>query len=190
MERATSCLVALAAFAMPKVSLIDGFNATEGEGPRHGRRVPLGTIIAGTDAVAVDAVAAAIMGFEPMEIAYLRLAQATGLGTADLPAITIVGDPISRPRRFRRHPADPLLRLAGAGSSLSRGAPASALRNRPRSPPRANRGTETDRCALAMTVLACPTAAASAASPASCSRLWRTAPGGAPARGDHRPALG
>ena len=55
----------------------------------------------------------AVMGFEPMEIAYLRLAQATGLGTADLAAITIVGDPISRvPRRFRRHSADPLLRLA------------------------------------------------------------------------------
>jgi uncharacterized protein (DUF362 family) len=116
-ERATSCLVALAAFAMPRISLIDAFCATEGEGPRHGRRARLGTIIAGTDAIAVDAVAAAVLGFEPMEIAYLRLAHATGLGKADFAAITIVGDPIRRPRRFRRHSADPLLRLAGAGST-------------------------------------------------------------------------
>ena len=83
-ERATDGLITLAAFLMPTVSLIDGFVAAEGEGPRHGRRAPLGTIIAGTDAVAVDAVAAAAMGFEPLEIAYLRLAQAMGLGTADL----------------------------------------------------------------------------------------------------------
>ncbi|MGC8642374.1 MAG: DUF362 domain-containing protein [Isosphaeraceae bacterium] len=116
-ERATSCLVALAAFALPRISLIDAFHASEGEGPRHGRRVPLRTIIAGTDAVAVDAVAAAVLGFEPVEIAYLRLAQATGLGKADLSAITIVGDPIARPRRLRRHSADRLLRLAGAGSA-------------------------------------------------------------------------
>jgi uncharacterized protein (DUF362 family) len=112
-ERATSGLVALASFCMPRVSLIDGFVASEGEG----RRVRLCTIIAGTDPVAVDAVAAAVLGFDPMEIAYLRLAQATGLGRADLADITIIGDPIRRPRRFRRHPADPLLRLAGAGST-------------------------------------------------------------------------
>ena len=101
-------------FLMPAVSLIDGFVAAEGEGPRHGRRAPLGTIIAGTDAVAVDAVAAAVMGFEPLEIAYLRLAQAMGLGTADPDAITIVGDPITPSRRLPP-PLRPtgLLRLAG-----------------------------------------------------------------------------
>ena len=98
-ERATDGLVALAAVLMPTVSLIDGFVAAQGDGPRHGRRASLRTIIAGTDAVAVDAVAAAVMGFEPLEIAYLRLAQARGLGTADLGAIAIVGDPISPPRR-------------------------------------------------------------------------------------------
>ncbi len=112
-ERATDGLITLAAFLMPTVSLIDGFVAAEGEGPRHGRRAPLGTIIAGTDAVAVDAVAAAVMGFEPLEIAYLRLAQAMGLGTADRSSITIVGDPLSSSRSFRRHSSDRLLRLSG-----------------------------------------------------------------------------
>jgi len=114
-EHATSSLVALAALMMPRVSLIDGFAAMEGEGPRHGRRLALGTVIAGTDPVAVDAVAASIMGFEPREIAYLRQAETMGLGTADLSAITIVGDPISASRRrFRRHSSDRLLRFAGS----------------------------------------------------------------------------
>ena len=35
------------------------------KGPRHGTPIRLGTVIAGTDPVAVDAVAAAVMGFDP-----------------------------------------------------------------------------------------------------------------------------
>jgi hypothetical protein len=55
------------------------------------------------------------MGIPPMEVSYLRHAHAMGVGTADLSAITIVGDPISgKPRRIRRHSSDPLLRLAGS----------------------------------------------------------------------------
>ncbi len=115
-ERSTSLLVALAAFMKPRVSLIDGFDAMEGDGPRHGRHRSLGTVIAGTDPVAVDAVAASIMGFDPREIAYLRQAEINGLGTADLSAITVVGDTVTAPRRFRRHSADPLLRLVSCSA--------------------------------------------------------------------------
>jgi hypothetical protein len=64
--------------------------------------------------VAVDAVAASIMGFEPMQIAWLREAHRLRLGTADLSEISIIGDPPSPSRRiFRRHSSDPLLRIAG-----------------------------------------------------------------------------
>ena len=109
-ERATDRLVELAGLLLPRFSLIDGFSGMQGEGPRYGSRVPLGTVIAGNDAVAVDAVAASLMGFEPMEIGYLRQAQAMGLGTADLSAITVVGDPMSQlRRRFRRHAHRPAL---------------------------------------------------------------------------------
>ena len=84
----------------------------------------LGTVIAGTDPVAVDAVAASIMGFEPREIAYLRQAEIMGLGTADLAAITILGDPVSASRhRFRRHSLDPLLRLVSSSAARETGAP-------------------------------------------------------------------
>jgi hypothetical protein len=56
-----------------------------------------------------------------MEIGYLRQAQAMGLGTADLSAITVVGDPMSQlRRRFRRHATDRLLRLARSPGSAVR----------------------------------------------------------------------
>jgi uncharacterized protein (DUF362 family) len=97
-------LVALCTLVKPHVSVVDGFLAMEGEGPRHGRAIRLGTAIAGTDAVAVDAVAAAVMGFDPLEIGYLHYLQEAGMGVANLDAITVVGDPIERVRkRCARH---------------------------------------------------------------------------------------
>jgi uncharacterized protein (DUF362 family) len=97
-------LVSLCARVRPHIAIVDGFRGMSGEGPRHGHAVRLGTAIAGTDPVAVDAVAAATMGFEPGEIGYFQYAAEAGLGVADLQAITVVGDPIARVRRqFARH---------------------------------------------------------------------------------------
>jgi uncharacterized protein (DUF362 family) len=88
-------LVALSRVAKPQISVVDGFVAMHREGPRHGTPIRLGTVVAGVDAVAVDAVAAAVMGFDPMRIGYLKQAQEAGLGVANLDEITIVGDPLA-----------------------------------------------------------------------------------------------
>ena len=50
--------------------------------------------VSSADQVAIDAVAAKLMGFEPLSIRYLRLAQDQGLGTADPHEIELVGDSI------------------------------------------------------------------------------------------------
>jgi uncharacterized protein (DUF362 family) len=92
-------LVALARATKPHVSVVDGFVAMHREGPRHGTPTALRTVVAGTDAVAVDAVAAAVMGFDPRQIGYLVHAAQAGLGVADIDAITVVGDPIAAVRR-------------------------------------------------------------------------------------------
>ncbi len=92
-------LVALSALVKPQISVVDGFVAMHREGPRHGTPIKLGTIVAGTDPVAVDAVAAAVMGFDPLRIGYLKYAQEAGLGLADPAAISLVGDPLSEVRR-------------------------------------------------------------------------------------------
>jgi uncharacterized protein (DUF362 family) len=92
-------LVALSKVVKPHLSIVDGFIGMHREGPRHGTPLPLGVVIAGTDAVAVDAVAAAVMGFNPLRIGYLAYAEAAGLGSTCLDQMTIVGDPISSVRR-------------------------------------------------------------------------------------------
>jgi uncharacterized protein (DUF362 family) len=92
-------LVALSRRARPHLSIVDGWVGMHREGPRHGTPMALGVVVAGTDAVAVDAVAAAIMGFEPSQVGYLHYAHQAGLGVADLGRIRVLGDPIARVRR-------------------------------------------------------------------------------------------
>lgn len=87
-------LVRLGEAVRPHLSVVDGFVGMHGEGPRHGSPIRLRTVIAGTDPVAVDAVSAAVMGFDPMEIGHIALADAAGLGVGDLDRITVVGDPV------------------------------------------------------------------------------------------------
>jgi uncharacterized protein (DUF362 family) len=97
-------LVAVLRRVLPQISVVDGFVGMDREGPRRGRPVPLRTVIAGTDAVAVDAVACAVMGFDPGRVGYLQAAQRAGLGVADLARITVVGDSIESVRRpFASH---------------------------------------------------------------------------------------
>lgn len=92
-------LVALARQTKPHLAVVDGFVGMHREGPRHGTPIKLGTVIAGTDAVAVDAVAAAVMGFDPRSIGYLVYAHEAGLGEIDLENITVVGDTVAAVRR-------------------------------------------------------------------------------------------
>ena len=51
-------------------------------------------ILASADQVAIDAVAAKLMGFDPMSIKFIRLAHELGLGCGDPREIEIVGDTV------------------------------------------------------------------------------------------------
>ena len=98
--------------------VIDGSSAMEGNGPTEGNQVPMETIIAGTNPLATDMVAASLMGFEPNEISTFRWAHKAGLQPRSLTEIETRGEPLERVRReFVRavlvpwNPADaPLLR--------------------------------------------------------------------------------
>ncbi len=73
-------------------AVMDGTFAGDGPGPRcmipHVKNV----ILASADQVAIDAVAARMMGFDPTKIKYIRLAHDLGLGCGDPRQIEIVGD--------------------------------------------------------------------------------------------------
>ncbi|UCG51270.1 MAG: DUF362 domain-containing protein [Candidatus Latescibacterota bacterium] len=76
-------------------AVMDGTVAGDGAGPRTMIPSVRNVILASADSVAIDAVAAKLMGFEPMEIPYLRMATEMGLGEARLQNIDIAGDDIS-----------------------------------------------------------------------------------------------
>jgi hypothetical protein len=73
-------------------AVMDGTFAGDGPGPRcmvpHVKNV----ILASSDMVAIDAVAARLMGFDPLSIRFIRLAHEQGLGCGDPRDIEIAGD--------------------------------------------------------------------------------------------------
>ncbi len=76
-------------------TLTDATVCGNGPGPRTMIPVEKGLLLAGSDPVAIDAVAAKIMGFDPMKIDFLRLAHEDGLGTARIEEIEVLGEDIS-----------------------------------------------------------------------------------------------
>lgn len=72
--------------------MMDGTMAGNGPGPRLMKPVAKNVILAGADQVAVDAVASKMMGFDPMAIKYIALADQAGLGVGRPAEIEIVGD--------------------------------------------------------------------------------------------------
>jgi uncharacterized protein (DUF362 family) len=91
------------------LALIDGIETMAGgEGPwiKHTRPVRPGLLIAGMNCVSTDAVATALMGFNPTAQrgaapfekcdSTLRLAEQLGIGTCDLNRIEVLGLPISK----------------------------------------------------------------------------------------------
>jgi len=73
-------------------AVMDGTFAGDGPGPRcmipHVKNV----ILASSDQVAIDAVAAKLMGIDPMSIKFIRIAHEMGLGCGDPRQIEMVGD--------------------------------------------------------------------------------------------------
>lgn len=74
-------------------AVMDGAFAGDGPGPRCMTPYVKNVILASSDQVAIDAVAAKLMGFDPLaDCRYIRLAHDAGLGCGDPRQIEIVGD--------------------------------------------------------------------------------------------------
>ncbi len=87
----------------PDLVIYDGTWAMEGLGPMYGIPFELNLILAARNAVAGDAVAGSIMGFEPGELLVTKVAYERGLGEMNLDKIPVLGAPLgSVKRRFKR----------------------------------------------------------------------------------------
>jgi uncharacterized protein (DUF362 family) len=73
-------------------AIMDGTTAGNGPGPRTMFPVVKDYMLASEDQVAIDAVAAKMMGFDPMSLEYIKVAHDDKLGVGDPRDIEIVGD--------------------------------------------------------------------------------------------------
>lgn len=84
-----------------RAAVVDGVIAMQGDGPLFGTAISAGVLALGSDFVAVDATCTRLMGFDPTEIDYLRLAAWAGLGQLDSDRVQVVGASLAElQRRF------------------------------------------------------------------------------------------
>lgn len=77
-------------------AVMDGTTAGNGPGPRTMYPVVKDYMLASADQVAIDAVAAKMMGFDPLSLEYINVAHQDKLGVGDVRDIEIVGADISK----------------------------------------------------------------------------------------------
>lgn len=101
-------LFELAKIIPPDLSIIDGFEAMEGDGPGYGEKVAFKIAMASTDWLACDSLCTYLMGFNPDEIGYLWYAKQAGIGEwYDSKNVRIVGagDFKKIRKKFKPHPS-------------------------------------------------------------------------------------
>jgi uncharacterized protein (DUF362 family) len=76
----------------PCFAVMDATVCLEGNSPKSGIPKVVDRVLASGDLVALDAVAAKVMGFDPRTIGHLGECVAAGLGVSDLGRIAVVGD--------------------------------------------------------------------------------------------------
>ena len=93
-------------------AVMDGTTAGNGPGPRTMFPEIKNVILASADQVAIDAVSAKMMGFDPLSIEYINVAHSQGLGIGDIRDIEIVGHDISK-ENWGFHVGDNMASRAG-----------------------------------------------------------------------------
>ena len=96
----------------PRLYIIDGIMAMEGNGPNGGDPVKLGVLIISDDPIAADSVACRLMSIDPLLVPTVRLGGELGYGQSDINNITLLGDSpdlfICRSFKIDRTPLTPL----------------------------------------------------------------------------------
>jgi uncharacterized protein (DUF362 family) len=87
-------LVDILTYVQPVLNIMDAVVGMEGQGPSGGDPRALNALIAGGDALAVDTVSAALVGYDPLEVLTTRVAADRGLTTGRLEDISLLGEPL------------------------------------------------------------------------------------------------
>ena len=87
-------LVDLNALIKPRLYIMDGIIAMEGNGPRSGKAKKLGVLLFSNDPVAIDSIACKIINLNPEYVPTSIAGEMAGLGTYHYENIEVVGDNI------------------------------------------------------------------------------------------------
>jgi uncharacterized protein (DUF362 family) len=91
-QRVDESIVDLAMFIKPALTILDAVRILTANGPQGGSLMDvkqLDMVIAGTDAVAVDAFGATLFGMKPAELGCVRIGHQLRLGSMDLEKMRI-----------------------------------------------------------------------------------------------------
>lgn len=89
-------LVDLNARIKPRLCVMDGIMAMEGNGPRSGKPKKLNVLLLSSDPIALDATACRIIALDPAVVPTSRPGEQAGLGTYHSENIEIVGEPLEQ----------------------------------------------------------------------------------------------
>ncbi|MSQ23720.1 MAG: DUF362 domain-containing protein [Chloroflexi bacterium] len=107
-------------------AVMDGTIAGDGPGPRAMVPHVKNYILASADQVAIDAIAAKMMGFDPLSIEFIRLCHESGLGHGDPREVEVLGEDISEVNFHFQRDAET---LASRGQKLIYHGPLHGLEN-------------------------------------------------------------
>jgi len=94
----------IAQHVRPALTVIDGYQGMEGNGPTGGTAVDSRVAIAGTDVVATDRIATEVMGVDFADVGYLNYCADAGLGQGDRSKVEVVGaDPETCVQKYKMH---------------------------------------------------------------------------------------
>jgi uncharacterized protein (DUF362 family)/ferredoxin len=88
-------LVDIATYIKPGLTIMDAVVGMEGEGPSGGEPRTIGAVLASRDVYALDVVASALVGFDPLSVLTNRAAAERGLTTGLLADQEVVGDALT-----------------------------------------------------------------------------------------------
>ncbi len=91
-------LLDLYLFLKPRLTILDGIVAMEGNGPANGTPRHLGLVLASADAIALDAIAADMLGAKTDALPLQKAAGARGIRAASVANIEVVGHELKKLR--------------------------------------------------------------------------------------------
>ena len=89
-------LAMLSPILHPSLTVIDGFEGMEGNGPSNGSKVDHRVCVVSADYVAADAVGATLMGIGADNVGYVTYLGNAGVGESDVTKMDIIGEPIAK----------------------------------------------------------------------------------------------